>query len=284
MASGALTVDPRNAEQARAWDGDEGAYWAAHSERFDAAMRGYRRPFLDAAAIAPGEQVLDIGCGTGQSARDAARRAHPGWVLGLDLSSAMLEVARRAAEREGVSNVRFERADAQVHPLPADAFDVAVSRAGAMFFADPVAAFANVLRALRPGGRLVLLIWQAPPRNEWFTEFAAAFAAGRVPPGPPPAAPGPFSLADPARARAVLSAAGFTATTLDDVRAPMYFGDVAAAALAFVEGLFGWMLDGLDADGRERARANLRDSLDRHTTAEGVWYGSAAWLVGARRG
>ncbi len=119
MAVGAARIDPANAEQARAWDGNDGAYWAAHADRFDAAVRGYRTPFLNAAAIEATERVLDIGCGTEGSSRDAARRAHLGSVLGVDLSAGMLEVARRTAERKGLTNVRFEQADAQVYPFPA---------------------------------------------------------------------------------------------------------------------------------------------------------------------
>src|SRR5262249_59302214 len=92
-----LRVDPSNAEQAKGWDGGEGAYWAAHAERFDRTIASYHLPFLETAAIGAGEQVLDVGCGTGQTTRDAARRAPAGGVLGVDLSSEMINLARRLA-------------------------------------------------------------------------------------------------------------------------------------------------------------------------------------------
>jgi ubiquinone/menaquinone biosynthesis C-methylase UbiE len=152
----AKTFDAANAEQRRAWDGDEGAYWAAHADRFDRAVAPYHERLMSTAAIAPGERVLDIGCGTGQTTRDAARAAAPGGVaLGVDLSSQMLDVARARASDERVRNAAFEQADAQVHPFDAASFDVAISRTGAMFFGDPVAAFTNIHRSLRAGGRMV---------------------------------------------------------------------------------------------------------------------------------
>ncbi len=189
-------VDPSNQEQSRAWDGDEGAYWAAHAEHFDTSVAEYHRRLMDSAAIEPDWQVLDIGCGTGQTTRDAARLASSGHALGLDLSSKMLDVARRLSEREGVRNATFEQVDAQVAPFETGSFDVAISRTGAMFFGDPVAAFTNIGRALRPGRRLTMVAWQPVSENEWFRAIGTAMAAGRDLPFPPPEAPGPFALSD----------------------------------------------------------------------------------------
>jgi SAM-dependent methyltransferase len=278
-----LQVDPSNAEMAKAWDGDEGSYWAAHAGHFDRAVAAYHEKFLDVAAIGPGEQVLDIGCGTGQTTRDAARRASSGGALGVDLSSQMIALARRLAAAEGLGNARFEQADAQVYPFGEGSFDVAISRTGAMFFGDPRAAFGNIARALRRGGRLALLSWQPPPANEWITEFSAALAAGRDLPAPPPDVPGPFALADPGRVRQLLAATGFTGIELAPVQAPMWFGADAGDAYAFVLGLLGWMLEGLDDNQRGKALGALRATVAAHATADGVVYDSGAWLVQARR-
>jgi ubiquinone/menaquinone biosynthesis C-methylase UbiE len=179
-----IRVDPSNVEQLRSWDRDGGEYWASHAEYFDRGVAGYHRHFLDAAAIEASEQVLDIGCGTGQTTRDAARRASSGTALGVDLSARMIEVARREAEREAIANARFVQADVQIHPFTDHAFDVAISRHGSMFFGQPVAAFSNIARAIRPGGRLVLLTWQPLLRNEWFVAFTTALAARRDLPSP----------------------------------------------------------------------------------------------------
>jgi len=281
-ASG-LRVDPSNAEQARAWDGDEGAYWAAHAGHFDRTVAAYHLPFLDAAAIRPGEQVLDIGCGTGQTTRDAARRAPAGGALGVDLSAEMIALARRLATAEGLPNARFDQADAQICPFGPGSFDVAISRTGAMFFGDPPAAFANVARALRRGGRLALLSWQPLPANEWVAELTAALAAGRHLPPPPPEAPGPFALADPGRVRQLLAGAGFTGIEIDPIQAPMWLGASPGDAHKFALGLLGWMLEGLDGQRRAQALGALRATIGAHATSGGVTYSSGAWLIRAGR-
>jgi ubiquinone/menaquinone biosynthesis C-methylase UbiE len=96
--------------------------------------------------IRPGDHVLDIGCGAGQTTRDAARLAVAGSVLGVDVSAPMIECARRLTDAAGLQNVDFERADAETHHFPAEHFDVVISRFGTMFFRDSVAAFTNIAR------------------------------------------------------------------------------------------------------------------------------------------
>ncbi len=279
----ALRVDPSNAEQARSWDGTEGEYWATHAERFERSLARYRRRLLDAAQIEPRDQVLDVGCGTGDTTRAAARLSTSGSALGVDLSARMIEVARQTAVREGVANVRFEQADAQIHPFAAQAFDAVISRTGTMFFGDPVAAFANLARALRPGGRLVMLVWQERSRNEWLLEIATALAAGRPLPSPSPGEPGPFSLSDPDRVRSILRSAGLASPHFESLNEPMYFGPDAADAYGFVAGLTGWILEGLDGDGRARALDALRKTIESHETDGGVVFDSATWLICAER-
>jgi SAM-dependent methyltransferase len=195
----------------------------------------------------------------------------------------MLEVARRTAERDGLRNIRFVQADAQVHPFPAGSFDVAISRTGAMFFADPVAAFTNIGRAMVGGGRLVLLVWQALEANEWFSEIVGAFAPGRPLATPPPDVPSPFSLADPDHVRAILGTARFGEVAVTGVAEPEWFGRDVDDAVSFIHGFAGWMLEGQDDEARARAMGALRRSAERHLTEDGVQFGSAAWLVTARR-
>jgi SAM-dependent methyltransferase len=279
----ALPVDPTNIEQANAWDGDEGAFWAEHADYFDRSVARYHAAFMDAAEIAAADRVLDIGCGTGQTTRDAARATGSGWALGVDLSTRMIERAREIAAAEGLDNAGFERADAQVHPFTAEDFDVAISRTGAMFFGDPVAAFANIARALRPGGRLLLLTWQGVNRNEWIRELSGAMAAGRDLPMPPPSAPGPFSLADPDRVRAVLGGAGFTDIRIEPSSEAMWFGETAEGAQRFVLDNLGWMLNGLDDEGRQRAIRDLGATLTAHDGHDGVTFGSSIWTIRATR-
>ncbi|MGC1754044.1 MAG: class I SAM-dependent methyltransferase, partial [Trebonia sp.] len=145
-----------NTAQAEAWNGYEGEHWAANDDRYDIVNSGFNEPLLDAAGIGETSRVLDVGCGNGKLTRLAASRAPHGQATGLDLSGPMLARARARAAEEGIGNVTFEQGDAQVYPLPPGGFDVAVSRFGVMFFGDPIAAFANIGRGLRAGGRLAI--------------------------------------------------------------------------------------------------------------------------------
>jgi SAM-dependent methyltransferase len=284
-ATDTVRVDPSNAEAYRAWDGVDGAYWADNEELFDASLGRYDEHLFAACAIAPAERVLDIGCGTGHTTRLAARAASSGSAIGVDLSARMLAVARSRATEEELHNVEFVQADAQIHPFPDGSLDLAVGRTGTMFFGDPIAAFANIHRALRPGGRLVQLVWQPLPRNPWVIEWTAALAAGRNLPAPPPDAPGPFSLADPERARTLLTAAGYAAVDIHGVTEPIYFGPDAARAHDFMAGMgySQYLLRDLDDSARSRALTDLRASVETHHTDHGVLYPSAAWIIAARR-
>jgi SAM-dependent methyltransferase len=274
-----------NEWQSNAWDGDEGAHWAAHADRYDEGMARYDDRVLAAAAIGASEAVLDVGCGCGQTSLAAARIARSGRVLGVDLSHAMLAVAAQRAGAAGLTHARFERADAQVHPFAPDSFDVAISRCGVMFFENPVAAFSNIARAIRPGGRVAFVAWQGLSENEWIAALRDALSAGRDLPAPPADAPGPFGLADPEHVHAVFGAAGFIDVQLEDAREPWHAGADAEDAFAFLRevGMVRGMIEDLDAAGRDRALQELHRTLVEHDTGSGVTFRSAAWIVTATR-
>ena len=275
-----------NIDQAEAWDGPEGEHWATHYARFDATIAPHHTLLVAAAAFAPGERVLDIGCGNGITSRDAARAVGPsGEVLGVDLSGQMLTRAKQLATDEGLENVRFEQGDAQVHPFQAGAFDLAMSRFGVMFFADPVAAFTNIGTALRSGGRLAMLVWQSVAANEWVYAMREALAVGRDLPVPPPGAPSPFALADQDYARVTLTEAGFTDVAFAPSEQRVDFGTDANDAYGFVSGMkvIDMLLEGLDEDTRAEALNNLRATLAAHETPDGVLFSSASWVVTARK-
>ncbi|MFI0826519.1 class I SAM-dependent methyltransferase [Streptomyces roseolus] len=275
-----------NTAQEQAWNGPEGAHWARHQDRWNAVNDGFNEPLLDAARIGEHHRTLDIGCGAGRTTRLAALRAPRGHARGLDLSGPMLAEARALAEAEGVRNVTFTRGDAQTHPLDASAFDAAISRYGAMFFADPEAAFGNIARALRPGGRLALVCPSDPGLNGWVTAMASL--RGILPAGDfaRPGHPGMFSLGEPDRVRAVLTAAGFTAITLDETRAYGTWGRDATDAADFLlaTGPGRHLMDRADEPARARARAALTDHLRAHERPDGtVRLLSTAWLITADR-
>lgn len=253
------------------------------SEHYDAELRAHHVRLREALRVGDGDRVLDIGCGTGQTTRDAARVARLGSALGVDISERMLARARQRSAEEGVANVDFELGDAQTHPFPPASFDVIISRFGSMFFADPVAAFTNIARAARPGARLVLLIWQSEARNEWATAIRRALT-GDAASEPAPGA-NPFSMADPGVVRSVLTAAGFVDIDLGDVHEPVYYGPDAAAAFDLVRSMKQprGLIAGMKAATAERALLRLRELLAAHETRDGVLFDSRAWLVTARR-
>jgi ubiquinone/menaquinone biosynthesis C-methylase UbiE len=250
---------------------------------YDAELRLHYAALRRAFEIDRQTHVLDIGCGTGQTTRDAARMAVAGGALGVDLSEAMIERARQLTKAEGLHNAKYEVADAQSHRFPAECFDVAISRFGTMFFADPVAAFSNIALALRPGGRLVMMVWQNHDRNEWSSAIdRVLFAEG---PAPRPGGLDPFSLGDPATLRSILNASGFVHAKLTEVHEPVYYGQNVAAALCWVRG-FSVVTDRLrrlDRRSAECVLERLNDLLAAHAHDDGVWFDSRAWIVTARR-
>ena len=270
-----------NIAQAQAWNGYEGQHWAAHADRYDAVNSGFNEVLLDAAAIGELDQVLDIGCGTGQLTRQAARRARLGHASGIDLSDPMLTTARTRAQTENVANVSFEQGDAQIPPFPQGAFDVAVSRFGVMFFADPVAAFTNIRRALRPTGRLAFLCMTDIADTDLGVVFGAM--APHLPRPTGPAGTGPTSFADPARIRSVLTDAGFYDIACTHVEADQTCGRDVADAAAFIAG---WgpvrhHLDQAGSDAAADARSALTTALRPFAEPGAVRLRGTAWLVTA---
>jgi SAM-dependent methyltransferase len=251
---------------------------------YDAELRRHNEVLRRACGVQLQDHVLDVGCGTGQTTRQAAHTARAGRALGVDISPAAIERARELARAEGLDNVAFEHADVEVHRFPHDRFDLAISRFGTMFFDDPVAAFANIGRALRPAGRLVMIVWQSHERNEWDVAIRQSLAGPEEPAGAS-AGPDPFSLADPPAVERILGAAGFADTAFTDVQEPVYYGPDVAAALDWVRGFTSTSetLKRLDPDAAARAVGRLRETLSAHLSDDGVWFNSRAWLVTARR-
>ena len=215
-----------NTHQAEAWNGYEGEHWAENHDRYDAVNSGFNDMLLAAADIGPDDRVLDVGCGNGRISWLAAR--HAAQVTGIDLSGPMLARARTTAM--GVPNLTFQQGDAQVFPFPPHAFDVAVSRFGVMFFADPVAAFANIRGALRPGGRLAFLSMRD------LGDLAGVLTAIGGTPVSTSTETGPLSLSDPAVIDRVLTGAGFTDVRAQPVEAPQVWGRDVADATEFIMG------------------------------------------------
>jgi len=263
---------------------------ANHQQRpglggYDAELRRHNEVLRRACGIQVRDRVLDIGCGAGQTTRQAARTARAGSALGVDVSAPAIERARELARAEGLRNVSFERADAQACRFPQERFDLAISRFGTMFFDDPAAAFANIGRALRPAGRLAMMVWQARERNEWDVAICQSLGGPQAPATIASGGPDPFSLADPSAVTEILEAAGFAGVAFTDVREPVYYGPDVAAALDWVRGFTctSEVLKRLDPAAAAHAVGRLREALAAHTSDDGVWFNSRAWIVTAQR-
>jgi ubiquinone/menaquinone biosynthesis C-methylase UbiE len=252
---------------------------------YDAELRRHNQILRQTCGVQLHDRVLDIGCGTGQTTRQAARAAQAGSALGVDISAPAIERARELAETEGLSNVFFEHADAQVHRFSQQRFDLAISRFGTMFFDDPAAAFANIRRALRPAGRLVMMVWQSQERNEWDIAIRQSLAGPHGPVAAASAGADAFSLADPPTVKQILGAAGLTDITFTDVHEPVYYGPDVAAALDWVRGFTctSQILRRLEPAAASRAVGRLRETLSAHLSDDGVWFSSRAWIITARR-
>ena len=257
--------------------------WPNSLDFYDTELRAHHEHLRAAYGISPGDEVLDVGCGTGLTTREAARAAAPGRVVGVDVSERMLERARQLTAAERLDNVRYELGDVQVHRFDPAGFDVAISRFGTMFFADPAAAFTNIAAALRPEARLVLLVWQPHDRNEWALAIDAALGDAAQ---PPQAGADPFSLGDAEATADILEDAGFDDVRFENVHESVLYGQDPDAALAVVQGFQDTRAALARLSDGEAARAveRLRETLAAHHSEErGVALDSRSWLITARR-
>jgi SAM-dependent methyltransferase len=274
-----------NSAQAEYWTSVAGPKWTDHQEHQDQVLGPVSDRLIAVAAPKPGDRVIDVGCGCGATTIDFAARVGPsGEVLGLDISEPMLARARERAPRD--QPIRFERADATVYDFEPNGADLAASRFGVMFFADPARSFANLRKGLKPGGRLVFACWREAKQNPFFV-LPLREAGKHAPPLPEtnPEDPGPFAFANEARVRRILSEAGFADIILEphDLELDIAVGrglDTAVRA-AMTIGPTSRMLDGQSDAVRAAATADIRNALAAHARGDAVPLGAAIWIVRA---
>jgi SAM-dependent methyltransferase len=221
-----------NSEQIAEWNGALGQRWVAMQREIDRIVVPFGDAALKAAAPQPGERVIDVGCGCGDTSIEIARIVgEAGTVLGIDVSQPMLEVARSRGALLNCAHLAFREGDASEAGLPANT-DLLFSRFGVMFFSQPSQAFSHLRKSLRTGGRCVFVCWRAPRDNAWaMTPLSAARTAMGVTPTPAdPDAPGPFAFADDERLRTILSLAGFDAIDIQRFDAVLSLGATPRSA------------------------------------------------------
>lgn len=240
--------------------------------------------------VKPGDAVLDVGCGFGDTAIALARRVAPGGhVLGVDCVEDFMEYGRDDAAAEGIENVAFRRADAEI-ALPEAEFDFVFSRFGTMFFTNPVPALRNMRKALKPGGRMVHIVWRNRADNPALTRAKMVVLDYLPEPGDDAATcgPGPFSMADEEKVRAQMTAAGYTDIGFERVDEKMMIGRDAADAIAFqlAVGPAGEVFReaGELAEAKrgeiEAALTAMYDAQDRD--GDGIWMDTSSWVISAR--
>ncbi|MBT4425888.1 MAG: class I SAM-dependent methyltransferase [Rhodospirillaceae bacterium] len=276
-----------NSDMAEYWNDRAGPNWVRYQRQLDGQIHVLGEMAMDRAVLQPGQNVLDIGCGCGDSALGLARRVGKnGSVLGVDISAPMLDHARQRAALEAELNLRFEQADAQTHKFPPAAFEHAFSRFGVMFFDDPVAAFSNIRGALKENGRLSFVCWRALDENPWMSvALGVAYIFVAPPEAIPPNSPGPFMLAAPDRVREILSAAGYADISVAPLNEEIYLsgpGTVAEAAQHTCRmGPVARVLADSDDDTKRQVEAALNTTLAPYHDGTGVRMASSCSIVTA---
>jgi len=267
------------ADQAAFWNGPGGKMWLASYDRIQRSIAGFGEAALAAAAAKPGEKVLDVGCGTGATTAELAREVTPGGqVLGVDISEPLIG----AAKAHNLANATFAAGDAATYPFEAASFDLIFSRFGVMFFGDPVAAFKNLRRALRPLGRMVFVCWRTPLENPWGLVPMRA-AAPHLPPieRPGPEDPGQYAFGDRARVERILKEAGFGVPTFRTLDQQIPMGKDIAEVLDNL-GKFGplaRLFPEATPEQVAKAKAGIAEALKPHVGPDGVRLAGACWLV-----
>jgi SAM-dependent methyltransferase len=279
-----------NAYQVADWNGPNGERWVANQARLDQMLAVFGDAAIAAGAPAEGEHVLDVGCGAGAASLAlAACVGARGRIRGVDISEQLIGRARELAPAD--APITFELADAGSAALPEAAFDLLFSRFGVMFFDDPVAAFAHMRGALKPGGRLAFVCWRGTEENDWVRLPMGAIRSIVPPSAPPdPEAPGPFSFGDRNRVAHILAAAGFSGIAIVPFDHIIPFGQGAtregaiddALEMAFEVGPLSRALADQPDDIRARAAVAVRAAFAARPGERSVMIDGAAWIVTAR--
>jgi SAM-dependent methyltransferase len=280
-------TDAGNVAMRDYWNSVAGPRWVGLAEVMEERTRAVNDLLLQKAAARPGERVLDIGCGTGATTLPLAEAVgDTGHVLGVDISEPMMSRARERVANSGRHNVTLLLADAQTHQFAPGGIDLFVSRFGVMFFEDPYAAFANLRRAVRPGGRLCFVCWAPLAENRhWLIPYEVALRHLGPPAPQPPRSPGPMAFADRDYLRDILEKAGFAEIAIDRETPPVLGASAELEAeRACIMGPTARLLDEKKPDEavRQKILEEATAAFRRFSATEPMTLPSTVYLVTAR--
>ncbi len=279
-----------NREATEAWSGPLFECFVQYRDLVAGGLGAHGEAALAAHPPRPGDRVVDLGCGFGDTTQRLAELVgSDGEALGIDVSEPFIELARKEADEAGVANVRFAVGDVQVTEFE-QSFDYAFSRMGIMFFANPVQALGNVCKALTPGGRLCAVVWRRKLDNEWVSRAEAVVEQYLDHPeetDQPTCGPGPFSMANADTVSEQLKIAGFEQIELRRSDLPLKIGHDLDHAVEFnmALGPAGEVLrlweDRID-EIRPKIAAELREALADLDGPDGVFAPASTWIISAR--
>lgn len=269
----------------REWQAQVGRTWADNYALTDRSFAGLTKRLLERIEEGAGRSILDIGCGAGELALLVAQMRPDAQLIGLDLSSDLIDAARARAGGQ-FANLEFELGDAAIWRKPGFTPDLVISRHGVMFFEDPPGAFAAIRQGTQTGARLLFSCFRSPADNPWASGISRLLG---IQPGSDPRAPGPFAFSDEGYVRSILEAAGWNEVAFEAADFPYVAGigvDPVEDALRFFRriGPAAPVLRSLEGEAREAAEARIRDWLGQHRTGDRVVLAGAAWIVSASNG
>jgi SAM-dependent methyltransferase len=287
MAMATIPLSSPNAAEIERWNGPTGQRWARLQKEIEDNLRPFAEATIAKLAPQPGERIVDVGCGAGETTLSIADRVQGhGFVLGIDVSRPLLQRATARAANTPEFPIRFVEADAAAYNFERASFDALFSRFGVMFFADPAAAFANMRRALKPGGRVAFCCWRDRRENPWATLPVAATRKhlSELPPALGPDEPGPFSFADTARIQRILTSAGFKQIETDRFDPKLAFGDDPKVAAEYLTqmGPASAVLQDHPEELRSKVAETLAGMLEAQREPGGLRIAAAVWIVTAR--
>jgi ubiquinone/menaquinone biosynthesis C-methylase UbiE len=285
-----MTIDPKMGAELKAREQQSWSNAAPSWLKNDEMLTTFAAPVTDAmierAGIRPGMRVLDVACGTGHPAIPIAQAVGPtGSVLATDFAEPMVAIARDKAKAAGVSNIEFRVVDGEVLDVPEGSFDAATMRWGLMFMPDPVAAIRNLARAVRPGGRIAIVVWQGPDKVPFASLPMAVLRNHTTVPTPPPGAPGMFAFADGERLRAVITEGGFHDVVVDSItlEQPHASPEAYWTQMREMAAPLRTLYEGLPADTRAKVDADVYAGVERFRRGDQYVIGNTTWIAGATR-